>query len=192
MALEHAILTALSEQPGSGYELARRFDKSLGYFWSATHQQIYRALAKMHADGWLTGATIEQDGRPDKKTYEVSAVGRGELRRWIAEATDMTPIRSDLAVKIRAARAADDPILLDDIARHRQQHVNRLDLYLSIEKHDFGDGQPLDDERLHQFLVLRGGIAAERASIGWLDEVVEALQRSRAHGRVAVAAGASA
>jgi DNA-binding PadR family transcriptional regulator len=188
MALEHAILTALSEEPGSGYELARRFDKSIGYFWSATHQQIYRALSKMHTDGWLHAATVEQDGRPDKKDYSVSDTGRGELRRWIAEPTDMTPIRSDLAVKIRAARAADDPVLIDDIAQHRQQHVNRLDLYLSIEKHDFGDGQPLDDERLHQFLVLRGGIAAERASIGWLDEVVEALQRSRMHAKVPVTA----
>ena len=47
MSLPHAILTALLEKPSSGLELARRFDKSIGYFWSATHQQIYRELAKL-------------------------------------------------------------------------------------------------------------------------------------------------
>ncbi|MGA7054394.1 MAG: PadR family transcriptional regulator, partial [Mycobacterium sp.] len=42
MALPHAILVSLCERDGSGYELARRFDRSIGYFWAATHQQIYR------------------------------------------------------------------------------------------------------------------------------------------------------
>ena len=60
MALEHAILVSLLEQPGSGYELARRFDRSIGRFWTATHQQIYRVLGRMGADGWIAAET----GRP--------------------------------------------------------------------------------------------------------------------------------
>ena len=35
MALEHALLVALSERPASGLELTRRFEKSLGFFWHA-------------------------------------------------------------------------------------------------------------------------------------------------------------
>jgi DNA-binding PadR family transcriptional regulator len=52
VALPHAILVSLCEQSGSGYELAHRFDRSIGYFWSATHQQIYRTLRAMEDDGW--------------------------------------------------------------------------------------------------------------------------------------------
>ena len=44
MALEHAILVSLSERPASGLDLTRRFDRSIGFFWSATHQQIYSCL----------------------------------------------------------------------------------------------------------------------------------------------------
>jgi len=54
MALAHAILVSPCEQEGSGYELARRFDRSIGYFWAATHQQIYRTLRTMQDDGWAT------------------------------------------------------------------------------------------------------------------------------------------
>ena len=32
MALEHALLVALSEQPASGFDLARRFGRSIGFF----------------------------------------------------------------------------------------------------------------------------------------------------------------
>ena len=39
MSLRHAILTALIEKPSSGLALTRRFDRSIGYFWQATHQE---------------------------------------------------------------------------------------------------------------------------------------------------------
>ena len=51
MSLAHALLTSLLEQPSSGYDLARRFDKSIGHFWQATHQQIYRELGRMEKAG---------------------------------------------------------------------------------------------------------------------------------------------
>jgi DNA-binding PadR family transcriptional regulator len=64
MALEHALLVALREQPASGLELAKRFGRSIGFFWSATHQQIYRVLGRMEADGWVRVETVAQHGRP--------------------------------------------------------------------------------------------------------------------------------
>ena len=67
MALPHAILVSLCEQAGSGYELAHRFDRSIGFFWAATHQQIYRTLRAMEGDGWVHVAHVAQqvwlDGR---------------------------------------------------------------------------------------------------------------------------------
>src|SRR5450830_1600944 len=60
MSLQHALLTSLVEKPCSGYELARRFDKSIGYFWHATHQQIYRELARMDEQELQTYREIEQ------------------------------------------------------------------------------------------------------------------------------------
>ncbi|MCW2711082.1 MAG: PadR family transcriptional regulator, partial [Marmoricola sp.] len=33
MALEHALLVSLRERPGTGIELTRRFDRSIGFFW---------------------------------------------------------------------------------------------------------------------------------------------------------------
>ncbi|BDZ59419.1 PadR family transcriptional regulator [Barrientosiimonas endolithica] len=58
MSLQHAICVSLAEQSASGYELTRRFDRSLGFFWSASHQQIYRTLARME-ELELVSATVE-------------------------------------------------------------------------------------------------------------------------------------
>src|SRR3954465_12738846 len=101
MALEHAILVSLLEQPGSGYELARRFERSIGRFWTATHQQIYRVLKRMESDGWVAGGGVGQEGRPDKRSYEVSAAGRQVLTEWLRAPVQPEAVRHDLAVKIR-------------------------------------------------------------------------------------------
>ena len=53
LALAHAIMTALLEDDLSGYELARDFETSLGFFWQASHQQIYLELRKLSDKHWL-------------------------------------------------------------------------------------------------------------------------------------------
>ncbi|NLU83982.1 PadR family transcriptional regulator [Rhodococcus sp. HNM0569] len=175
MALEHALLVALTERSGSGYELARRFDKSIGFFHGATHQQIYRTLRRMEDAGWVEGRPVPQDGRPDKKLYTPSSAGRDELARWIAEPTEPGQLRNELAVKIRAAAHGDRDALVADVRRHRDAHVERLGIYHAIEARDFPVPTELDGTDLHQYLVLRGGIRVEAGFVEWCDEVLAAL-----------------
>ncbi|KOX28748.1 PadR family transcriptional regulator [Saccharothrix sp. NRRL B-16348] len=176
MALEHAILVSLDERSGSGYELAQRFEKSIGFFWAATHQQIYRTLKRMVGLGWVSCHEVAQDGRPDKKVYEVAEAGREELARWLAAPGEPETIRHDLSVKVRGASSGDAKALIGEVARHRDLHAERLDVYLAIEKKDFPDPSALSGRPLHQYLVLRGGIRAERALVEWCDEVLAAMR----------------
>ncbi|MFD5325172.1 PadR family transcriptional regulator [Streptomyces sp. NPDC127092] len=182
MALDHAILVSLLEKPGSGYELARRFERSIGYFWTATHQQIYRVLKRMEADGWVDVRDVPQVGRPDKKEYSVAAAGRDALSAWLGAPIEPESVRHDLAVKIRGAAFDDPAALIGEVERHRQAHRDRLAHYLAGEARDFGappaaDGGPPDAERELQHVVLRGGIAYERMMIDWLDDVLSTLAR---------------
>ncbi|WP_116215023.1 PadR family transcriptional regulator [Streptomyces olivoreticuli] len=182
MALEHAILVSLLEKPGSGYELARRFERSIGYFWTATHQQIYRVLKRMEADGRLDVREVPQQGRPDKKEYSVAALGRTALSQWLHEPIEPESVRHDLAVKIRGAAFDDPAALIREVERHHRAHTDRLAHYLAGELRDFtGAGAPAtpDAGRELQHVVLRGGIAYERMTLAWLDDVLATLHRIR-------------
>ncbi|QLY30361.1 PadR family transcriptional regulator [Nocardia huaxiensis] len=183
MALEHALLVSLTERASSGYDLARRFDKSIGFFWNATHQQIYRVLKRMEEQGWVSAEAVAQEGRPDKKVYTVSDAGREELVRWIAEPIEIAPMRNELGVKLRAASLGDVPALTAEVKRHRDQHAHRLDLYRTFEKKDFSTPEEYTGWKLHQYLVLRGGIRVEEGFVDWCDEVLDALQRDTARSR---------
>jgi DNA-binding PadR family transcriptional regulator len=178
VALEHAILVSLLEQPGSGYELARRFDRSIGRFWTATHQQIYRVLGRMESDGWVTAEEVGQHGRPDKRRYSVTAAGRAVLTIWLREPVQPETVRHELAVKIRGAAfddAAGRAALIVEVERYRADHEATLHRYLAGEKRDFLDIGDLDAGGRLQHVVLRGGIGYERMVLDWLDDVLETL-----------------
>jgi DNA-binding PadR family transcriptional regulator len=117
------------------------FDRSIGYFWRATHQQIYRTLRAMEDDGWVFATLVVQHGRPDKKVYTVSDTGRAELARWIAEpltgrggALSDTRTR-DVAVKLRGATYGDPAALRTQISALRAERAQLLDTYRGFEKH---------------------------------------------------------
>jgi DNA-binding PadR family transcriptional regulator len=175
MALEHALLVALSEQPASGLDLARRFSRSIGFFWSATHQQIYRVLGRMDGDGWVTVTEVAQAGKPDKKVYAVSPAGRRVLADWLAAPTETQALRSELAVKLRGASFADDrEAVLEGVRANLADHATRLEHYRHLLERDYPEPGCLSGLDLDQYLVLRGGIRLEEFWMDWLTEYLEA------------------
>ncbi|MEV6973026.1 PadR family transcriptional regulator [Kitasatospora sp. NPDC093806] len=174
MSLPHAILTALLEKPSSGLELTRRFDKSIGFFWSATHQQIYRELGRLETSGLIRALPQAGPVRGQKKEWEVLPAGWGELARWTAAGDDPKTIREPLLLRLRAAAVVGTAGLDAELRRHLALHRAQLAAYREIEHKDFppenGDGgDPL------QHAVLRAGIGLEAFWVQWLAETLDAL-----------------
>ncbi|MDX3522757.1 PadR family transcriptional regulator [Streptomyces scabiei] len=175
MSLPHAILTALLEKPSSGLELTRRFDRSIGYFWSATHQQIYRELGRLESEGHIRALPSERPARGQKKSYEVLPAGREELARWTAAPQDPRPWRDALFVRLRAAAVVGTAGLQDDLRRHLALHQRQLAEYEEIEKRDFGPGRDTTQDRL-QHLILRAGIDLQTFWTQWLTGALEEFE----------------
>lgn len=178
MSLTHAILTSLLEKPCTGAELARRFDKSLGHFWQATHQQIYRELGKLEESGLVESRGLPSS-RGQQRHFDVLPAGRTELLRWCATAGEPRPIRDSLLVRLRAAAVLGTEESAWDVVaemhRHRGLHQEVLGGYLDIERRDFppAAGRSRADEL--QLAVLRAGIAYEQSWLAWCAQALEDL-----------------
>lgn len=180
MALKHAILVSLAEKAASGYDLARRFDKSLGFFWQASHQQIYQLLTRMEVSGEVVAELHASAGKPDRKVYRLTDTGRRALHEWTREATATEQPRSEFAVKIRGMNFGDPMAVRLDIERQREAHRDRLAYYLAESARNYPDPDSLNTERLPPYLVLRGGIRTEAGYVAWCEEMLELLDRSTA------------
>ncbi|MEV0224419.1 PadR family transcriptional regulator [Streptomyces sp. NPDC050704] len=176
MSLPHAILTALVEKPSSGLELTRRFDKSIGYFWSATHQQIYRELGKLEAEGSIRALPAQQPARGQKKRYEVLPAGRAELARWTAASQDPKPARDTMLLRLRASAVVGTAGIEADLRRHLDLHQRQLAEYEAIRARDFPPGKEAPQDRI-QHLVLRAGIDLETFWTRWLTHALEEFER---------------
>src|SRR5215207_713605 len=96
MSLRHALLGMLAVEPGTGYDLARKFDVSLATAWHASHSQIYPELARLHEEGVLE---VVGEGARRSRTYAVTAAGHEELRAWMLETEPVRTRRDETAVR---------------------------------------------------------------------------------------------
>lgn len=178
MSLSHAVLTSLIEKSSSGYDLARRFDKSIGYFWHATHQQIYRELARMESAGWIESSPAPDAGKTRKREYRVLDAGRAELARWVRVASEPLDLRDDFMVKLRADAALGEIDLKDELRRRIALHHEKLAHYREIELRDFFPGKQLSRSANIHHMILKKGIMYEEGSIAWGLEMLAVLEHN--------------
>ncbi|WP_434718469.1 PadR family transcriptional regulator [Paraburkholderia sp. A1BS-2L] len=181
MSTPHAILIALLEKPSSGYDLARRFDRAIGYFWHATHQQIYRELGRMVATGWV--AVLEEDdahaGATRRKVYRVLPVGREEVERWARETRLGPDDRNVFLLKLRADAVIGPLGLGEEVPRLIEEARARLKTYREIEQRDFGAPVLTRGQQL-QYAILKAGIRTQESWLEWAEELKPLLNDDQA------------
>jgi DNA-binding PadR family transcriptional regulator len=174
MALGDAILACLTEHPMTGYELAKTFDSSIGFFWKTDHQQIYRELSRLRDRGYIQGREVVQTGKPNKLVYTLTPEGRTAFRHWAARPSTPASIKDDLLIRLYALEAVDIEPLRADLMARLEHHRDRYERYERIVKKRFPDGtaSPADMGKL---LNLRIGLRHEKMVAEWCEEAITAL-----------------
>jgi DNA-binding PadR family transcriptional regulator len=177
MALAHAILATLLDSPRSGYDIRKLFEGSVGFFWQANFQQIYRELGKLEEKGLVQSEAIAQQGRPDKKVFAVTEAGESFLQAWMQTPCEMAPIRDDLMVKMFAGFMVSKEAMLQELQEHRSLHQERLAIYQQIQQNAFANPEHLSEQELFRYLTLCGGIQYERGWLNWCEEAIAILNK---------------
>ena len=176
MALSHAILATLLGGPVSGYKLTKRFNSAIGYFWQATHQQIYRELASLEEQGYVE--RVPSSSSSTEKLYLLTPQGRESLSKWIMQPSEPGVLREDLLLKIRAGSLVPREAVLAELRRRRALYAERLALYQQIQEHDFPDPRHLSYEQRLLYLPLLRGLMYETENVAWCDTAIDFLSES--------------
>jgi len=167
---ELAVLGLVAEAPRSGYDLAQIAARSTGFLWAPSRSQIYKVLPRLVQRGLARSEAVEQNGRPDKAVYELTATGREVLRTWIEtveeEPSGGAPV---FLLKILFGFAASPEAVRAQIAAYRRLLERNLAAFERQEA-----GLP-EDEPVYSLIALRHGIARARATLAWADEAERLL-----------------
>lgn len=98
MDVKTLCLGVLTEGDKTGYEIKRCFEEAFSHFFGAGFGSIYPALAQLTDRGLVTCRSVEQDKRPDKKVYSLTARGRSLLIDQLMVTPPRHKVRSEFLV----------------------------------------------------------------------------------------------
>jgi DNA-binding PadR family transcriptional regulator len=145
--------------PSTSYDLKRAVGRSVGYFWSFPHAQLYSEPKRLTESG-LLHLHEEQHGRR-RKLYTITDAGRAALRAWLAEPVEEHFELRDIAeIKLFFNELAE----LDDVAAlaagQIEQHERRITAYEDMKRR-YGHV----DELATRMVTLELGLGMERAAL---------------------------
>jgi DNA-binding PadR family transcriptional regulator len=141
--------------PTTPYALKGMVARSVGYFWTLQHAQLYTEPQRLAKAGYVTERR-ERGGRR-RRLYTITARGQEALAAWRAEPTDAIPeLRNQAVLKLffgaDAARLA--PL---QIETHRRRLTEYEEIRAALPE-DVPEGPRL---------ALEAGMSFERQQIAW-------------------------
>lgn len=97
--IKFPVLGFLMEAELTGYDLKRRFQESVGFFYRVSDGSLYPALKKLAHDKLVTMRT-ERNGKRARKVYAITALGRGHFLKMLAEPSPPVFVHDEAQVKI--------------------------------------------------------------------------------------------
>jgi DNA-binding PadR family transcriptional regulator len=171
--MRYAFLALLAKQPAHGYELKQAFDTAFGPGWPPLNfGQIYTTLSRLERDNLVRSRDVPQEGRPDKRVYELTQEGKQALQEWVEAPTTGTHIKDDFFMKVvlvRLSGIAEPGPLIERQRREYLQAIKDLDNLIISQS---PDGNPA------AHLLVEGAILHLRADLKWLDLCEERLSKS--------------
>ncbi len=97
-------LSIFYDGEATGYEIRKlSVEGEYSYFIDASYGAIYPALQKLEADKFVTSRVARQDGRPSKKIYSITELGRREFINSLFDKLGEDEYRSEFMLFARFA-----------------------------------------------------------------------------------------
>ncbi|MFC2078424.1 PadR family transcriptional regulator [Candidatus Bipolaricaulota bacterium] len=177
MSLEYVILGFLEVGAKTGYDLKKRFDRSVSGFWPADQSRIYRTLAKLNENGCVTQEVIPQDSRPDRKVYHITEMGREALHEWLADCQQGGHPRSPFLVQLFFSGLLSDEEAIELLEAKAARVRSKLDSF--PEKYrlssDYEHDEPQRVDFFH-YLTLDSSIHARFAYLEWIEGAIKRIR----------------
>ncbi|MFD9287549.1 PadR family transcriptional regulator [Streptomyces sp. NPDC060030] len=164
------LLALLTHGPAHGYELKQALEQLLGGAYPQPNVgQVYVTLGRLEKAGLIEGEDVEQSGRPNKRTYRLSAAGLEAVQSWFEETTDEPRVRDEFFMKLALAPESGlaDPITL--INKQRRQYLTTMRGLSRLAAAE-------DQENKFSQLLIEGAMLHLQADLDWLERCQEELE----------------
>jgi DNA-binding PadR family transcriptional regulator len=177
----YAVLGALTRRPMSGYELKSFFEKSVDFFWHESYGQLYPVLRSLARERLIAEVP---DAAADRRRlrFKITAAGKKELVRWLAEPARREVSRVEILLKIFFSRHAGRDVAQQQVEAYRRFYVDflaQLDATEALLRSEHAEA----DELPFWLLTVSYGRRTARATLDWCDEAEGVLSARAARAK---------
>ncbi|MBB1159869.1 MULTISPECIES: PadR family transcriptional regulator [Amycolatopsis] len=153
------------------YDLKRAVGRSIGYFWTFPHAQLYSEPKRLE-DAGLLDVHEEQHGRR-RKLYTITEEGSAALRGWLAEPVhEHFELRDVAEIKLFFNELGELPDVARLAASQIEQHERRIAEYQDM-KDRFGEVHDV----ANRMVTLELGLGMEHAALEFWQRVAGQVER---------------
>ncbi len=172
--LDSVILGLLSHEDLTGYEIKRRMDTTLKYFWGASFGSIYPTLTQLENSGCITGRT-EPAGKRERIVYSITDKGRERLTDWLSLPAQRDEVRYETLLKLFFAAESTPQRTVEHIEAFESRIAAELP-YLEQAQAALSGSLTEDRAHLYYLLTVEFGLKTYRAYLDWCREAKTLLK----------------
>lgn len=166
MTHKYLILGLLTERPMTGYDIKKHVKVTLTAVTNASYGTLYPTLHKLLKEGAVEMREIPQRGRPSKKVYWITDLGRRELKNWLKQPAAADQVKREFLLKLYLAKDL-PPQHLRSLISTRRGKMEAMLQSLHEEKDDA--------DSPHQVWVMEYALSLAEAEINWLEQIESEL-----------------
>ncbi len=179
MNAQYVLLSFLANESNYGYELKKKYDSYFGKDKPILPGQIYSSLARLKRDNKIkevSDASNSGSSGPDRIRYEITDLGKEQLKRWLASPEEPAPqLQATMYVKTVLA------ILMDGDAapyldNQRYAHIQKMRSLTNERRNSNLSDMLLIDHTLYHL----------EADLRWIELTISRLTKLKeelSHGR---------
>lgn len=172
--MNQVILGLLNHENLTGYEIKKRIDNSLRYFWKGSFGSIYPALASLEEMGLISKVKNENNAsKREKIIYSITESGRSYLIKWLEDSKTSNSLKYEMLLKLFFGGAVDNTISIETITEFENEIAGDLSL-LKIYKDNLSK---VLNQRDHVFyyLTVSFGVETYEVYLRWCAEAKSIL-----------------
>lgn len=174
--IDLVILGLLFHEDLTGYDIKKRIDGAISFFWKGSFGSIYPALSDMEKSNLVEKRGTEAKGRREKILYHITDKGIDVLKEWLKVEQAVNDLKYETLLKLYFGGAEDKDTALRNI-RCFEKQVKKDLAVLRVYKENLE--KVLDQkDHVYYYLTVTFGIGTYEAYLKWCGRAKKILDKN--------------
>jgi len=171
----YVILGFLNHEDLTGYDIKKRIDTALSYFWGAGFGQIYPTLSLLEKKSWVTKRNDSMGQKIERIIYAITDEGRDALTLWLAKPVENDFVKYEILLKLFFGSALDVQKNIDHVEKFRDNYARELPVLKGFET-ELMKVKDESSDHLYYLLTVLFGEKIYSAYLEWSNEALALLE----------------